>query len=85
MEHRGGGVLEVDETLVESVDGRMLVWIWYSSDDASTGSFLQFRRMHSSASLWRTYQISTFLDDGHHAVEEARGRLMRFLDLEEGV
>lgn len=79
---RQGGTLEVDEALVQSVDGRMLVWIWYSSDDASTGSFILFRRMHSGESLWRTYQVSTALADGLDAVDEARERLRRFLGLE---
>lgn len=80
MERPNGGALEVDEAVVESIDGRMLVWIWYSSDAASTGSFLHFRRMHSAATRWRTYQIATSLGDAPDALADARGRLERFLE-----
>ena len=69
------------DAVVESIDGRMLVWIWYSSDAASTGSFLHFRRMHSAATRWRTYQIATSLGDAPDALADARGRLERFLKL----
>ena len=77
--HPMGGELEVDEAVAESFDGRMLVWIWYSSDEASTGSFLQFRRLYSAKSRWHTYQMATALGDAPDAVQSARERLRQFL------
>ena len=82
MERPDGGSLEVDEAVVESFDSRMLVWIWYSCDDASTGSFLNFRRMYSGAARWRAYQIATLLADGDtDAIDDARDRMRIFLGL----
>ena len=81
MQHPKGGEFEVDEAVVESFDGRMLVWVWYSSDEASTGSFLNFRRMHTAAGRWRTYQVATALGDGSDALADARRRLEMFIGL----
>ena len=82
--HPNGGILEVDEAVVESFNGRMLVWIWYSSDTVSTGSFLHFRRMYSEQSRWRTYQVATALGAGADAIAVGRERMRRFLGLGAG-
>ena len=79
MRHPAGGEFEVDEAVVESLDGKMLVWIWYSSDDVSTGSFLTFRRMYSAAAPWRTYQVSTAFGDAAGALDAARAQLALFI------
>lgn len=74
-----GNTLEVDEVVASSADGKMLVWIWFSSDDVSSGSFLVFRRLFSASHKWRTYQISTPLGNGDDAIDSARERLLGFL------
>lgn len=79
VEHPGGGVLEVDEAVVDSLQGRMLVWIWYSSDKVSTGSFLHFRMLYSESARWRTYQVATPAGEGETGVGAARKLLRRFL------
>ena len=79
VEHPDGGVLEVDEAVADSFNGRMVIWIWYSSDDASTGSFLHFRRMYSESARWRTYQVATPAGEGEEGLAAARRLLRRFL------
>lgn len=81
--HPNGGVLEVDEAVADSLNGRMLVWIWYSSSEASTGSFLHFRRMYSESAGWRTYQVATSAGTGEEGLAAARKLLQRFLSREE--
>ena len=79
VKHPAGGVLDVDEALVDSINGRMLVWIWYSSDKVSTGSFLHFRSMYSPEGHWRTYQVVTSAAGGDEGIADARRRLQRFI------
>lgn len=79
VEHPAGGALEVDEAIVDSSKGRLLVWIWYSSDDVSTGSFLHFRRMYSASACWRTYQVTTPVGEGEEGLAAARRLMQRFL------
>lgn len=67
----------VTEAVVDSVHGKMLVWIWYSSDKFSTGSFLHFRRLYKSSVRWFTYQLSTPI--GPDGKDAASHRLARFL------
>ena len=74
-----GGVLDVDEAVCDSFDGRLLVWIWFSSDKLSTGGFLHFRRMYSRSENWHTYQVSTPVGSGDGGLAAARKRLQRFL------
>ena len=81
--HPNGGVLEVDEAVADSLSGRMLVWIWYSSGEVSTGSFLHFRRMYSESAGWRTYQVATSAGTGEEGLAAARKLLQRFLSREE--
>ena len=82
--HPNGGVLEVNEAVADSLNGRMLVWIWYSSGEVSTGSFLHFRRMYSESAGWRTYQVATPAGTGEEGLAAARNLLQRFLSREEG-
>ena len=79
LEHPNGGVLEVDEAVADSFNGRMVIWIWYSSDEASTGSFLHFRRLYSESARWRTYQVATPAGEGEEGLAAARRLLRRFL------
>ena len=74
-----GETLEVDEVLAASTEGKMLVWIWFSSGEISTGSFLMFRRLYSPDGAWRTYQVSTELGESDDAIGAARERLRNFL------
>ena len=83
VEHPNGGVLDVDEAVVDSLEGRRLVWIWYSSDEVSTGSFLHFRRLYSESGRWRTYQVATSAGVGEEGLAAARRLLRRFLAREE--
>ena len=71
--------LSVTEAItVGEMGTQQLVWVWYSSDAASTGSFIRFRRLYSKNVPWRTYQLTTFVGkDGD--VGRARQRLLGFL------
>lgn len=59
-------------------DGLLLMWAWYSSKGASTGSFIRFRRLYSSTEPWYTYQLTTFVRDPAD-IEAARRTLASFL------
>lgn len=83
VEHPNGGVLDVDEAVVDSIKGRMLVWIWYSSAEVSTGSFLHFRRMYSKSGRWHTYQVATPAGEGEEGLAAARKLLGQFLAQED--
>ncbi len=74
-----GGTFEVDEAVASAGAKRMLTWIWYSSAEKSTGSFLHFRRMYSTKTEWHTYQVATGLEDGEDSESAARARLSAFL------
>ena len=67
----------VTEAVVDSISGKLLVWIWYSSDELSTGSFLHFRRLYKSSVRWFTYQLSTSI--GPDGKDAASRRLATFL------
>ena len=71
--------LSVTEAIAVGEMGTLqLVWVWYSSETKSTGSFIRFRHLYSKDVLWRTYQLTTFVGkDGD--VERARQRLLGFL------
>lgn len=84
VEHPNGGVLEVNEAIADSFRGRMIIWIWYSSNEVSTGSFLHFRRMYSEAGHWRTFQVATPAGEGEAGLAAARRLLRRFLARETG-
>lgn len=72
--------LSVTEAIATDEAGdSLLVWVWYSSDASSTGSFIRFRRLYSPSVDWRTYQLTTFVGfDGD--IERARQKLRTFLE-----
>lgn len=73
-----GKQIQVSEIQAEKGPVSILVWVWYSSYDFSTGSFLSFRRYTGlkKGTDWRTYQVSVPLGEGRAS---ARQRLLRFL------
>ncbi len=75
----GDKTIQVSEINARSAGTHMLVWVWFSSDTFSTGSFIAFRRHTglNKGTNWRTYQISAPLvnDD----IDAARARLLDFL------
>ena len=78
----GDKTIQVSE--IDAINGavHMLVWVWYSSDYYSTGSFIAFRR-HTGlrkGTNWRTYQIAVpMLSD----LDETRAQLTDFLSLQQ--
>ena len=71
--------LSVTEAFVQGKGGvNRLMWVWYSSDEKSTGSFIRFRRMFSKDVPWRTYQLTTVVT-GPESVAAAREVLANFL------
>ena len=68
--------LAVNEIVAIQNLQQILVWIWYSSNQQSTASFLNFRRLWKPSHPWVSFQLQTGLDDGPEA---ARQRLTDFL------
>ncbi len=56
----------------------LLVAVWYSNEEFSTGNFLGFRRAWNPEKKWMTYQISTPLVNND--VSQARNNLIAFLN-----
>lgn len=50
---------QVTEIVALRAGVRRLVWVWYSCETFSTGSFLGFRRGWKPRVVWYTYQVST--------------------------
>lgn len=71
--------LQVTEAVVQKGDRRALVWIWYSTDRRSVGSFLQFRQLYSRDDSWNEFQIMTSIGSGEQALDRARRALAEFL------
>lgn len=71
--------ISVTEALASNGAGRnLLMWVWYSSEQESTGSFIRFRRLYSADVPWRTYQVTTQVDD-QGGLDAARRTMAAFL------
>ena len=55
---------------------RLLVWVWFSSEELSTPSFLGFRHHFQAGSKYYTYQISIPI---YRNAEESRRELEKFI------
>lgn len=64
--------LAVNEIVAVQNTQQILLWVWYSNDEQSTASFLNFRRLWTPSRPWVAFQLLTDLDDG---LEAARQRL----------
>ena len=71
--------LQVTEAIVQKGDARALVWIWYSTDKQSVGSFLRFRQLYSRNEAWHGYQVMTSLDLEEQSLGRKRQELAAFL------
>lgn len=72
--------LSVTESVVaNSAGAKLLVWVWYSSPEKSTGSFIRFRRMYKKNAVWRTYQLTSPIGNGND-IAEVRQNLISFLE-----
>ena len=69
--------LYVSEIIAQRGAQRLMVWVWYSSADVSTGNFLAFRRLWRQGTPWFTAQTSTPCAQG--AENDARAVLGKFL------
>ena len=58
---------------------RMLVWVWYSSDEFSTPGFLGFRRHFKPGGNYYTYQVSVLVYN--NSIEQSRSELQNFIRL----
>ena len=71
--------LQVTEAIVQKGGARALVWIWYSTDKQSVGSFLRFRQLYSRADAWHAFQVMTSLDFEERSLGLKRQELAAFL------
>jgi hypothetical protein len=71
--------LAVSEILAHREGQRIIMWVWYSSTEHSTGSFLAFRRLWRQGTPWFSAQISTPYREGEE--ENARATLNHFLSI----
>ena len=71
--------LQVTEAIVQKGGARALVWIWYSTDKLSVGSFLRFRQLYSHNEGWHGYQMMTSLDLEERSLDRKRQELAAFL------
>ena len=60
---------------------RMLVWVWYSSDEFSTPGFLGFRRHFKPGGNYYTYQVSVLV---YNSIGQSRSELQNFIRLLKG-
>ena len=73
------GPLQVTEAIVQRGGVRALVWIWYSTDKMSVGSFLRFRQFYSRKEAWHGFQVMTSLDLDNKTLDRKRQALATFL------
>jgi hypothetical protein len=66
-------VTEID---AQKGNARILVWVWYSSENFSTPGFLGFRRHFKPGKNYYTYQISV---PWYDSIESTRGELKKFM------
>ena len=71
--------LQVTEAIVQKGGARALVWIWYSTDKLSVGSFLRFRQLYSRNEAWHGFQVMTSLDFEEQSLGRKRQELAAFL------
>ncbi|HQC52347.1 MAG TPA: exosortase-associated EpsI family protein [Lentisphaeria bacterium] len=64
--------LVVNEIVAAQNMQQTLFWVWYSNDEQSTASFLNFRRLWTPSRPWASFLLQTGLDDG---LDAARQRL----------
>lgn len=67
-------VTEID---AEKGASRCLVWVWFSSEEFSTPSFLGFRRHFKSGGSYHTFQLSIPVFDGN--LQQSREMLREFV------
>ena len=70
---------QVTEAIVQKGGARALVWIWYSTDKLSVGSFLRFRQLYSRNEAWHGFQVMTSLGLEDHSIGRKRQELAAFL------
>ncbi len=70
-------IIPMTEILAESGSSRILLWVWFSNQERSTGGFLGFRRFWRPRQNWREYQLSTKAGPD---LEAARNVLLRLLN-----
>lgn len=71
--------LLVTEAIVQKGGSRALVWIWYSTDKLSLGSFLRFRQLYSRDVAWHGFQVMTSVGADGPSLDRARHMLAAFL------
>lgn len=69
--------LYVHEIVAARDNLHIMVWAWYSSNQLSTGSFLNFRHLWKPTDAWASFQLQTSLEDNQ---ELARLYLTDFLN-----
>lgn len=75
----GDRVLAVQKIVAQFPNGaKVLVYVWYTGANWSTGNFVAFRRSWNPGEHWVAYQLSTPLGDSREAAEK---RLDAFLKL----
>lgn len=70
---------QVTEAIVQKGGVRALVWIWYSTDKRSVGSFLRFRQLYSRNEAWHGFQVMTSLGLEDQSLVRKRQELAAFL------
>ena len=70
---------QVTEAIVQKGGMRALVWIWYSTDKLSVGSFLRFRQLYSRNEAWHGFQVMTSLGLEDQSLVRKRQELAAFL------
>ncbi len=73
------GKVQVTELITQSGGETALFWVWYSTPNYSSGSFLFFRAHYRADQQWHTYQIATSINSPGD-VEEGRQTFIAFLN-----
>ena len=68
--------LNVTEVKASWRKSKIVLWVWYSNDNFSTGNFICFRRLWRKSEVWSSYQLGIMdIND----LEESRNRLKDIL------
>ena len=72
--------LNVTEVKASWGKSKILLWVWYSNDNVSTGNFICFRRLWRKSEIWSSYQLgimdSKDLDESRSQLKDILSTIM---------
>lgn len=73
-------ILNVTEVKASRHNSKILLWVWYSNHNISTGNFICFRRLWKNREMWSSYQLGILdkqdLDESRSLLKDILTTLM---------